>query len=332
MAASDYPQNISCHAVDVPVSVLQQNLRIHGTLCVPNESSTVTLLVPGSTVNGTYWDFPYKPEKYSFRQSMNNAGYATLAIDRLGTGASSSPPSPMVLANVQALAMHQVVTALREGTIGGPFRKIIIGGHSDGSAVTNLEASTYRDVDGVLLTGFTNNLNVPNVLLNFFASLYPAQLDPRLSSRGVDSGYVTTRPGLRETALHAPGPVDPDVLATSEQTKDVLSLPEASDAIGIGVLSTVSRNINAPTMIANGQRDALFCGTAGEAGRISCSDADTLAKQESPYFSPEAQLHTYVLPGAGHSINLAPNTKKYHAAVIRWLDANFNSAPAAGGR
>lgn len=50
-----------------------------------------------------------------------------------------------------------------------------------------------------------------------------------------------------------------------------------------------------------------------------------LAQQERPYFSPAARLHTYVLPGAGHCINLAPNTRLYQAAVASWLDRTLGS-------
>lgn len=125
---------------------------------------------------------------------MNRAGYSTVSVDRLGTGQSSKPLSGAVTAAAEADAMHQVVTALRRGSAGTrSYSKVVIGGHSLGSTVTNTEASTYRDVDAVLLTGFTNNYN-PAGLARFFASLYPAATDPALAGRGIDPGTSPPAP------------------------------------------------------------------------------------------------------------------------------------------
>lgn len=311
----------SCRDLDTPVTVAGQSLRVHAQRCDPaGGAETVLVLVPGSTYDHSYWDFPYRPGTYSFRKAMNDAGYATVAVDRLGTGASSKPSSTTVSATTQAEAVHQVISSLRDR--GGPddgYRKVVLGGHSLGSVITNIEASTYRDVDGVLLTGFTNNYNGPGVT-NFFASLHPAAVDRQLAGRGLDPGYLTTRPGMRESAFFAPGPVDPAVISADEEGKDVLSATEAPDGATVGTVTTLSRNIDAPTMIANGQRDSVYCGSLGSIGRIDCRDAASLARDEQPYFSPAANLHTYVLPGAGHSINLVPRTEDYQDAVVRWLD------------
>jgi hypothetical protein len=48
-------------------------------------------------------------------------------------------------------------------------------------------------------------------------------------------------------------------------------------------------------------------------------DAETLRATEAPFFGPAARLRTYVLPGSGHSVNLARNTAEYRAAVIDWV-------------
>lgn len=45
------------------------------------------------TYNQYYFDIQYQPEIYSSATAANRAGYATLAIDRLGAGASLRPPS-----------------------------------------------------------------------------------------------------------------------------------------------------------------------------------------------------------------------------------------------
>lgn len=51
-----------------------------------------------TALGGVGTDFPaYNPEMYSWTQFANNKGYATLALDRLGTGKSSHPDPVLVV-------------------------------------------------------------------------------------------------------------------------------------------------------------------------------------------------------------------------------------------
>ncbi|GGL12333.1 hypothetical protein [Nocardia jinanensis] len=50
-----------------------------------------------------------------------------------------------------------------------------------------------------------------------------------------------------------------------------------------------------------------------------CSDADALRRSERPYF-PKADLATYVLPRAGHSMNLALNGPEFLQRATQWVD------------
>lgn len=80
-------------------------------------------------------------------------GYATLVADRLGNGASSTPVSLSLTATATAEALHGMVRALRDGLDGArPFTKVVTVGHSLTSGTSVMEANSYHDVDGVLLT------------------------------------------------------------------------------------------------------------------------------------------------------------------------------------
>ena len=76
----------------------------------------------------------------------------------------------------------------------------------------------------------------------------------------------------------------------------------------------MSSLITAPVMVVNGSLDRLSCGPA----YAICADSTTLQAAEAAFFSPAARLRTFVLPGSGHSVNLARNTAQYHAAVSDW--------------
>jgi pimeloyl-ACP methyl ester carboxylesterase len=284
------------------------------TLCTPaaGDTDTVMVLMPGSNYNGTYWDFPHAPQIYNFRRAMNAAGYATLVVDRLGTGASSRPASTGVTATGDAQALHEIIGALRTGLAGArPFGKVVTGGHSLSSGVAVLEATTHHDVDGVLLTGYSHDLNIAGAL-GIIGTYQPAEQDAAFAGGGYDSGYLTTRPGTREKSFHSPATADPEVVAVDEATKDVFAATEYPDGL-TSTLPPMSTQITAPVLVVNGSDDVLC-------SRV-CADTATLQAAEAPHFSPAGRLRTFVLPGSGHSVNLARNTADYQAVVRDWMES-----------
>src|ERR1041384_2179831 len=170
-----------CRDLEVPVTLGSLPARVHGRLCHPQSgpSGTVQLLLHGGTYNHTYWDFPYRVERYSYVRAAARQGYSRLNIDRVGYGQSSAVPSAALTGSSQANAVHQIVGALRHGAIGGiPFPKVVLVGHSLGSGVSILEAATYQDVDGVVLTGAAHPFTPHAVAHGFVGHFQPAFLDP----------------------------------------------------------------------------------------------------------------------------------------------------------
>ncbi|MGH3861578.1 alpha/beta hydrolase [Actinokineospora sp.] len=297
--------SVTCQDLRVPVSVTGTAQTMYGRLCVPEGAKTVQVLIPGGTYNSSYWDIGHSPETRSFRLAMNDAGFATLAVDRLGTGRSSRPLSVTVTASTQADAVHQVIRTLRPR-----FAKVIVGGHSIGSAMAMIEAGTYGDVDGVLVTGMTHRMNLVTVI-PVLANMIPAPL----GGLGLDVGYLTTSPGTRYSAFHSPGPLDADAIAFDESTKDVFAVTESVDTLLLtNVVIPATRRIQVPVMLVVGD-DTHFCGAPLGS---DCSSAEALRASEAPFFSEAARLRTFVLNGYGHSINYAPNASQYHRAVAAW--------------
>jgi pimeloyl-ACP methyl ester carboxylesterase len=304
----------SCQDVMLPVTLAGLPQSMYGRLCVPaGGAGTVQVLVPGASYDHTYWDFPYTPEIRSFRLAMNDAGYATLTVDRLGTGRSSRPPSLLLTSVSQADVTHQVVQLLRAGRGVPSFGKVILGGHSVGSAIAIIEAGTYHDVDGVLVSGLTHGVDVVGAV-PIVSSLVPAMLDPKFLGTLIDPGYLTTADGTRFSSFESPGPFDPAVAALDESTKEDFAAGEVVDTVLIGVVSTYSKRITVPVLLAMGAEDPAFCGPLA----ADCTSAATLLASEEPYYSPAARLQTFVLPGFGHALNYAPNAPDLHAAVIQW--------------
>jgi pimeloyl-ACP methyl ester carboxylesterase len=297
----------TCEDLSVPVTVALLPQTMHGRLCAPPGASTVVVLIPGGTYNASYWDIGYTPEIRSFRLAANQAGVATLALDRLGTGSSSKPLSTLLSASAQAVAAHQVIQSIRPR-----FAKVAVGGHSIGAAMAMIEAGRYHDVDGVLVTGMTHRMNLITVI-PVLANMVPAPVDPALSARGLDAGYLTTGQGTRYTAFHTPGPYDAGAIAYDESTKDVFAATEAVDSLTLTtVVTPASQQITVPVLLVVGD-DPHFCGTLGS----DCSSPEALRASEAPFFG--GPLQTFILHGYGHAINYAPGAPTYFAVVTSWL-------------
>jgi pimeloyl-ACP methyl ester carboxylesterase len=295
--------------LSIPVALAEgakKEWQVAGTLTSPGslEGRTVQLLIPGGTYGRVYWDFPYQPERYSYVRSQVEAGYAALAIDRIGVGASSWPPGADVTTAASAHVCHQVIEGLRDGSATGtPAARVVVVGHSYGSIVAHVEAATYQDVDALVITGMSHSFHEDH-LGTVLDSFYPAQEDPRFACVGVPEGYVTTRPGTRGSNFYLLPEVDTEVLEMDERTKQTF--------IGTGELSTfvtsmapeVSRAVKAPVLCLLGDHDAVFAAEG--------------ATSESAAWGDDFEL--VVLPNTGHNLNLHRSAPDFFATVQQWLD------------
>nr|WP_249228193.1 alpha/beta fold hydrolase [Kutzneria sp. CA-103260] len=313
----------NCSVTTLPVNsssvvrLLTTPAVISGQLCVPDGAvpSAVQLLVHGGTYNRTYWDLPYQPDQYSYQRDMAEHGYATFAVDVLGAGQSSHPLSLPLTVWAEAEALHEVIGQLRAGAVGGTrFGKVVIVGHSVGSGIVASEASTYKDVDGVILTGVTHIPSLPALGLGAALGLVPAFLSS-VQNPG-DPLYFTTKPGARGPLFYNTADADPDVIAADEATKDQVSVPGMGTVAVFGIVVPVTLGIDVPVLQAVGQDDVLFCGLLA---LRDCSSASALRAQEAPFYSAAAKLSVYVLPDAGHSIALHRNAGDYRDATRAWL-------------
>jgi len=282
----------------------------------------VFVLVPGATYSREYWDFQYQPDTYSFSRALAQRGYATFAIDRLGTGQSSHPLSLTITDLVQVDAVHQVITRLRAaGFDGHPFSRILLAGHSLGSALSIVASGTFHDVDGLVVTGSSHRVNPIKLTQILSDGVHPAIFDPQFVGMSLDPGYLTTRPGTRKESFHDPGIVDPAVIERDEATKDVTAATEIPDAVALGELLSYSDRVTAPVLLAVGGEDTVFCG-----GLSDCSSAGTLLAQEQPYYANAACLSAFVMAGAGHAMNLHPTAPIAQTRVADWADATADGS------
>lgn len=308
-----------CTKYTIPVTLSATDSTLYnvvGWLCSQGNltGQTVQVLVSGGQYGHVYWDFPYASDTYSYVQNAIQNNYATFNFDRIGIGESDHPAPNLVTVPSNAFVVHQIIQDLRNGFFGGVhFPKVIIAGHSIGSGITIVEAATYQDVDGVIITGFIHTAN------NFGAALatsntYQASLDPRFPT--LPLGYLTSKPGTREVTFYYAPTADPNVVALDEATKETVTLGELFSYFPLKS-STISTQIHVPVLVALGQFDNFSCGTGSA---VDCNSLDSLQSHESNWYSPDAQLQTFILNNAGHDINLQTPAPQWFSVAVQWAN------------
>jgi len=273
---------------------------------------TVQLLVPGFTYDHRYWTVP---GPYHYAAAMVRAGYAVLALDRIGTGASSRPPAREVTADSNTAVLHQVVQALRAGTSGLPaVARVVTVGHSYGSGIALMEAARHHDVAAVVVTGMLHTQAPLHARAR--QMFHQAADDPQLGARDDAAAYpvdyATHRPGERATLLEAPGGVDPEISAHNERIKSTATIGEG-DTLAQTYDPAHSRALDVPTLVVVGESDQLF--PAGEDGRPEIEPA--LARERA-CFSPAARLEIAVVAGSGHALTIHRTAPDFFEVVRDW--------------
>lgn len=309
---------LTCKETFLPVALepgQEAKYQIYGELCARGsfENKTVQVLVSGLTYSSSYWNPDYQPERYSYVESITQAGYATFNYDRIGIGKSSRPPGDQVKIPTSAFVLSQINQALRSGAIEGKsFEKIINFGYASGAVAPLAVASQFGGVDGIILAGYLRNTN-QDFLTQFGQSVYPAQDDPILKSQNLPSGYLTTLPGTRGSLFYNVANTDPKVLEIDEATKQTFTTGEGSSLVD-AIFSDIYQGVKVPTFLVIGSKDQVFC-----TGNV-CDSSENVAQFMSPFFSKAAQLQTFVVPNGGHALNAELSTPIYFSAIRQWSD------------
>jgi len=293
------------------------NFQLWGELCRPGGAppATVQVLLHGGTSNHNYWDFPYADGQLSYVKAAVHAGFATFNVDRIGVGRSSHPPAADVSIAGEAVAVHDVITALRAGSVDGHrYQRVILAGHSFGAAVGISEAARFEDVDAFIDAGFVHAVT-DAFAAEVQVAIHPADEDPMFAGRGY-TDYVTTVPGTRAGLYHDPRTSNPRIDAIAEATKDVQPANELAEIFAFAKPPTpadaASRAVTAPVLIVMGTADRLFCGS----GAFDCSDTAAIQAYEDEYWTTGVRYQ--FVPATGHMLQESLTAPSTAAAMLAW--------------
>lgn len=290
-----------------------------GQLCWQGslQGKVVQVLIPGFSYDRNYWDIPYQPQTYSYVRAANNAGYATLNIDRVGTGQSSRPADPASLTvQNEAYMVHQVVAALHTGKIAStPFTKVVLVGHSLGAAIALYTAANYSGIEGVVLSGTMTKTNaefLPKLAVNYF----PANQDPKFKDLNLPDAYLTTKPGTRGASFYNVDYAKKEVIDVDEATKQT-GTPTERATIAVTRDPNLTKRVRVPVLLTVGSKDLLFCNDKDTA--LSCANDEAVMNREKDNYSPQACLEAFALQQSGHDMNLHPNAQDWYKRTNDWL-------------
>lgn len=326
--AAAAPAGAACSTARIPVALAERDaprVTIAGTLCRPSGRTprVVQLLVHGSTYDRRYWDWPGHGGTYSYARAMQRAGYATLAIDRLGSGTSTHPDAGLVTYANNVRAVDQVVDWLARRL---PRARVVLVGHSYGTLVGAAVASRRRDIAAFVATGATTGAGTTTA-----GGIAPCLIDARtdpvtralVPKGGGGAGYLTSRAGCRAGVFFDAAFADPAVIAEDEARKGTLTPAEVVGSPLSGAGAWPVGGVRAPVLLAVGDRDALFCAPAAV-----CSSAAALEASERARWR-RARVTGVVQPESGHNLNLHRSAPAFFSAVACWLGARV---PADGTR
>jgi pimeloyl-ACP methyl ester carboxylesterase len=275
---------------------------------------SATLYLHGLGLGEWFWNFqPIARFNYALQQAT--AGHVSVTVDRLGYGASGGPlDGNNSCIGSQADVAHQIVQALKSGTYsvgaGKPskYKRVALAGHSAAGEISILEAYTYRDVNALIVVGFSfSNLPAANVAFGNQRNVCQAAPPPVV---------ITPGPGVRvHYALFGQTPAEFQQAMFHSATKavrdaavplhnpdpcgDNLSLTDALNKQGPG-----ARTIKVPAVVLCGANDALYApfGCEAQTERFASKDKRTI-----------------IVKNAGHALPLEATARTFRNKLGRWL-------------
>ena len=191
---------------------------------------------------------------------MNRNGYATLAVDKLGSGASSHPdPVYDVQLPLQMETVHSLIMQIKAGgnaDIPIPSKLVFVT-HSSGSILGADLAQTHPDdVDALVLTGYpaggaNNRGGIPSY------HLLPAAISaPKRFPASLNLGYLLMNSELNRTdAFYYQGHYDPEIPHLDYLTQGVQPIGE-----GFNLGPSTQPAFKGKVLVVTGQKDPAVCG------------------------------------------------------------------------
>jgi pimeloyl-ACP methyl ester carboxylesterase len=296
---------------------------IAATYCAPEEGSIrgLQILTHGIGFDRTYWDAPFNNYNYSYVEKAIEAGYATLAHDRLGIGASSrGDPVNEIQATLEIEALHALTQALRGGSVAGvpAYQAVYHVGHSFGAVQTFALSRDYPTItNGIILQGWAPTGDFLSDFV-FGGNFVDVQTTP-LKDNYTAGYFAAGNPSAVQTNFFAPGQFDPKMLEFAVETGHPVSQGEM---LTIGGAGHGVSSFQGPVLVITGERDLPFCG--GDCLTTKNAFGSIPGAAQEVFGNVTVEVH--IVKDAGHGLNYEYSAQDTFAKMVKFLDG----APLGG--
>jgi len=313
---SDDDDRIDVDQVFFPVTLSDGNVyRIAGYVYHdgPVESRILQVTVHGATHYHLYWDIPrIDGISYSYARYMARRGYTVIAIDQLGTGASSQPDGDFVTLDETALALHQVLASLRSehNPTHHAFKRIALVGHSNGSLTSIYETGTYHDANALATTAWEHS---PHPLpFNPATDILPLLTTPYIPADTFPEAFLTA------TFYYVPS-TDPAMLDFEfNSLTAVQARAQFIDLFRFGLNTSLTRSVNVdvPVLVQGGDFDVL--------------QPSAFLAPEPTYYPNAPSVTLQYLTAMGHNVNGHRNHLQSWTGIDQWLQQTLGHGRCDG--
>lgn len=283
------------HAAVRPTTVDADGRPLSGLLAEPREAPRgVLLALHGGGYRAGYWDYPADPARSLFSVATS-LGYAVLALDRPGYGASFGPANRTV--EEQAASLLTAVGALP--ATHGLAAPVFAVGHSLGSMVALEMASLdkRRVLSGIALSGLP--ARYPQVAVDFIAALE------------VDGTHLPTftRAQARGQFYGPESTFEAAMLAADDEIRAPVPEPEFVDARNCPAwFPGAAARVRVPVQYVYAEHEASSDGSP-----------EVLAYARSA-FTRAPHVEAIVQVGAGHNISRHKVARAHHLRIVAFTD------------
>jgi pimeloyl-ACP methyl ester carboxylesterase len=274
------------------------------------QPGAVTLYLHSASFGEFFWTFGAVPG-YDYAGAQARAGSASVVVDRLGYGSSSHPDGNQVCIGADADIAHQIVGQLRAGDYvvdsgdAPRFERVALAGHGVGGLIANIEALTFKDVDGLVTMGYTSNVT-RRAFEQFYATRAACLAGGEQLAAGGPGAYTFFGRSPAEFEARAFFSVDRVVREAVSRLRAPDPCGE-SDSIVPGLLLDVRSLslIRAPVLVVCGRED------------------ETTPSFTCPYlkrrYTGSRDVSLYFIPKAGHALTLERRAPNFRRRVADWL-------------
>lgn len=290
-----------------------------GSLNASNPAAT--LYMAGHGYGEYFWRFTSVPG-YNYAQAAAQAGLISVTVDKLGYGASGIPNGMNAGYGTEATVDHQILNDLRSGSYtmnGGPgvrFSRLALAGGTQSAFSAELEATTFKDVQGVIDAGFADEGFSPGLFANFGINVLTCGTNPQPQiGHTTPSGYAFREPTPAQFVKDDLVDTAPAVqqAAVALQSKDPCGYPAFSVLPTVGQINLFTPTITAPILSVFGADDSEFIVPAA-----------TAFQNLEFALNPDHQVTT--IPATGQDLTLGNTHATVDATFTKWLcDRNFGA-------